>query len=110
LWPKFDDQKVGDKLAFIGSVKDEILDSETLALKLISVLKTDYAERLTERFKITDFSDKEDYEILEMIGRKRGFLISGGEIDFERASVILLDEYRAGKLGKLTLEYPREYE
>jgi ribosome biogenesis GTPase A len=110
LWPKFDDPKVGDKLAFIGSVKDEILDSETLALKLISVLKTDYAERLTERFKITDFSDKEDYEILEMIGRKRGFLISGGEIDFERASVILLDEYRAGKLGKLTLEYPREYE
>ena len=60
LWPKFDDPKVGDKLAFIGSVKDEILDSETLALKLINVLKTDYSERLTERFKITDFSDKED--------------------------------------------------
>jgi ribosome biogenesis GTPase A len=110
LWPKFDDPKVGDKLAFIGSVKDEILDSETLALKLINVLKNDYAERLTERFKITDFTDKEDYEILEMIGKKRGFLISGGEIDFERTSVILLDEYRAGKLGKLTLEYPREYE
>ena len=110
LWPKFDDPKVGDKLAFIGSVKDEVLDSETLALKLITVLKNDYAERLTERFKITDFSQKEDYEILEMIGRKRGFLISGGEIDTERASVILLDEYRAGKLGKLTLEYPHEYE
>ncbi len=110
LWPKFDDPKVGDKLAFIGSVKDEILDSETLALKLINVLKNDYAGRLTERFKITDFTDKEDYEILEMIGKKRGFLISGGEIDYERTSVILLDEYRAGKLGKLTLEYPREYE
>ena len=110
LWPKFDDPKVGDKLAFIGSVKDEVLDSETLALKLITVLKTDYAQRLTERFKITDFADKEDYEILEMIGRKRGMLISGGEIDTERASVILLDEYRSGKLGKLTLEYPREYE
>jgi ribosome biogenesis GTPase A len=110
LWPKFDDPKVGDKLAFIGSVKDEILDSETLALKLIAVLKTDYAERLTERFKITDFEELQDYEVLEMIGRKRGFLISGGEIDYERTSVILLDEYRAGKLGKLTLEYPREYE
>lgn len=110
LWPKFDDPTVGDRLAFIGSVKDEVLDSETLALKLINVLKTDYAERLSERFKITDFADKEDYEILEMIGRKRGMLISGGEIDTERASVILLDEYRAGKLGKLTLEYPREYE
>ena len=99
-----------DEKPAVEDVKDEILDSETLALKLIAVLKTDYSERLTERFKITDFTDKEDYEILEMIGRKRGFLISGGEIDFERASVILLDEYRAGKLGKLTLEYPREYE
>lgn len=110
LWPKFDDPKVGDKLAFIGSVKDEVLDSETLALKLINVLKTDYAERLTERFKITDFDEMQDYEILELIGRKRGMLISGGEIDTERASIILLDEYRGGKLGKLTLEYPREYE
>lgn len=106
LWPKFEDKAVGDKLAFIGSVKDEILDTETLALRLINVLKNGYCDRISERFKITDFEDKEDYEILEMIGRKRGMLISGGEIDYERASVMLLDEYRAGKLGRLTLDFP----
>ncbi len=106
LWPKFEDKSVGDKLAFIGSVKDEVLDSETLALRLINVLKSGYSERIEERFKITGFDDKEDYEILEMIGRKRGMLISGGEIDYERASVMLLDEYRGGKLGRLTLEFP----
>lgn len=106
LWPKFEDKAVGDKLAFIGSVKDEILDSETLAIRLINVLRNGYGERLTERFKITGFDDKEDYEILEMIGRKRGMLISGGEIDYERASVMLLDEYRGGKLGRLSLEFP----
>lgn len=106
LWPKFEDKAVGDKLAFIGSVKDEILDTETLALRLINVLKNGYCDRISERFKITGFEDKEDYEILEMIGRKRGMLISGGEIDYERASVMLLDEYRAGKLGRLTLDFP----
>ena len=106
LWPKFEDKEVGDKLAFIGSVKDEIFDSETLAVRLINVLRNGYSDRLTERFKITGFDDKEDYEILEMIGRKRGMLISGGEIDYERASVMLLDEYRGGKLGRLSLEFP----
>ena len=106
LWPKFDDKSVGDKLAFIGSVKDEVIDIESLAMRLINVLKNGYADRLTERFKITGFEDKEDYEILEMIGRKRGMLISGGEIDYERASVMLLDEYRGGKLGRLSLDLP----
>ncbi len=106
LWPKFDDKSVGDKLAFIGSVKDEVIDIESLAMRLISVLKNGYGDRITERFKITGFEDKEDYEILEMIGRKRGMLISGGEIDYERASVMLLDEYRGGKLGRLSLEKP----
>ena len=106
LWPKFDDKSVGDKLAFIGSVKDEVLDSETLAMRLINVLRNGYCDRIKERFKIEGFEDKEDYEILEMIGRKRGMLISGGEIDYERASVMLLDEYRGGKLGRLSLEFP----
>ncbi len=106
LWPKFEDKAVGDKLAFIGSVKDEILDVEVLAMRLINVLKNGYCDRISERFKITGFEDKEDYEILEMIGRKRGMLISGGEIDTERASIMLLDEYRGGKLGRLTLEQP----
>ena len=106
LWPKFDDRSVGDKLAFIGSVKDEVIDIESLAMRLINVLKNGYEDRLSEGFKITDFADKEDYEILEMIGRKRGMLISGGEIDYERASVMILDEYRGGKLGRLSLDFP----
>ncbi len=106
LWPKFDDAKVGDRLAFIGSVKDEILDAETLAVRLLEVMKNDYPERLTERYKIADFTDKEAWEVLEMIGKKRGMMIKGGEIDYERASVMLLDEYRGGKLGLISLEKP----
>lgn len=106
LWPKFDDPKVGDRLAFIGSVKDEILDSETLAVRLLVVMKNDYPERLAERYKINDFSDKEPWEVLEMIGKKRGMMIKGGEIDTERASVMLLDEYRGGRLGTISLEKP----
>ena len=106
LWPKFDDPKVGDRLAFIGSVKDEILDIETLAVRLLEVMTADYPERLTERYKITDFSDKDAWEVLEMIGKKRGMMIRGGEIDTERVSVMLLDEYRGGKLGTISLERP----
>ena len=104
LWPKFEDPEVGFKLAFIGSVKDEILDSQEIAVRLLVVLQKNYPDRLTERYKITDFEDLEPYELLELIGRKRGMLIKGGEIDTERAAVALLDEYRSGKLGKLTLD------
>lgn len=106
LWPKFEDPKVGDRLAFIGSVKDEVLDPELLACRLLEVMARDYPERLTERYKLPDFSDLESYEILELIGRKRGMLISGGEINTERAAIMLLDEYRGGKLGKITMELP----
>ena len=106
LWPKFDDPQVGDRLAFIGSVKDEILDAETLAIRLLEVMKNDYPERLTERYKIADFTNKEAWEVLKMIGKKRGMMIKGGEIDYERASVMLLDEYRGGKLGTISLEKP----
>lgn len=108
LWPKFDDPAVGDRLAFIGSVKDTILDSETMAVRLLNVLKKEYSDRLTERYKLKniDFESIEGYELLEAIGRKRGMLISGGEIDTERAAVMLLDEYRAGRLGKITMEFP----
>lgn len=106
LWPKFDDPKVGDRLAFIGSVKDEILDSETLAVRLLEVLSADYADRLEERYKISDFEGVPAYELLERIGKKRGMMMRGGEIDTERAAVMLLDEYRGGRLGEITFELP----
>lgn len=110
LWPKFDDPSVGDKLAFIGSVKDTVLDSETMAVRLIDVLKKEYPNTLSQRYKINgiDFAETESFEILELLGKKRGMLISGGEIDTERASVTLLDEYRAGKLGKISMEAPHD--
>lgn len=106
LWPKFDDPIVGDRLAFIGSVKDAVLDVETMAVRLIDVLREGYPDRLTERYKLDDISEMQSWEILEAIGRKRGMLISGGEINTERASVMLLDEYRGGRLGKITMEFP----
>ncbi len=106
LWPKFDDPIVGDRLAFIGSVKDAVLDVETMAVRLIDVLREGYPDRLAERYKLDDISDLQSLEILEAIGRKRGMLISGGEVNTERASVMLLDEYRGGKLGKITMEFP----
>lgn len=104
LWPKFEDPEVGFKLAFIGSVKDEILDSQEIAVRLLLVLQKNYPDRLEERYKITNFEELEPYELLELIGAKRGMLIKGGETDTERAAVMLLDEYRSGKLGKLTLD------
>lgn len=106
LWPKFDDPVVGDRLSFIGSVKDEVVDVETMAVRLIEVLAKDYTQLLLERYKLNSVDGYEAYEILELIGRKRGMLISGGEIDTERAANTLLDEYRGGKLGKITLERP----
>ena len=108
LWPKFDDPDVGDRLAFTGGVKDQILDMEILVCRFLDMMKKNYPERLTERYKITDFEDAQSYEILEMIGRKRGMLISGGEINTERAAIAVLDEYRAGKLGRITLELPED--
>lgn len=106
LWPKFDDPLVGDRLAFIGSVKDTVLDVETMAVRLLEVLKDGYSDRLIERYKLGGIEGLEAWEILELIGKKRGMLISGGEIDTERAAVMLLDEYRGGKLGKISMEFP----
>ena len=106
LWPKFEDPEVGYRLAFTGGIKDTILDIETLSMKLLDILSRDYPERLTERYKVTDFQDMASYELLEYIGRKRGMLISGGEIDTERAAIMLFDELRAGKLGRITFEKP----
>lgn len=110
LWPKFDDPVVGDRLAFIGSVKDAVLDIETMAVRLLDVLRDGYPDRLSERYKIDNFDELQSWEILELIGRKRGMLISGGEVNTERASVMLLDEYREGKLGRISMEFPPRFE
>ena len=107
LWPKFDDPDVGDKLAFIGSVKDEITDKETLCCRLLETLLKTKPEAIEERYKISVEGYSQGWEVLEAIGKKRGFLIKGGEIDYERAAVIVTDEFRAGMLGRITLELPQ---
>lgn len=106
LWPKFDDPEVGDKLAFIGSIKDEVIDQETIACRLLESLAKTNPSAIEERYKISISDQLQGWEILELIGKKRGFLIKGGEIDYERAAVIVADEFRGGKLGRITLELP----
>ncbi len=106
LWPKFDDEKIGLNLAFIGSVKDEIIDVETLATHLLSTLVKFYSERLKERYKVEVDENMSGYDVLCAIAKKRGFLISGGELDTLRCANIVLDEFRGAKLGKITLEMP----
>lgn len=106
LWPKFDDSEVGDKLAFTGAVKDEVTDLETLSCRLLETLSKTRPQAVTERYKLDSIEGLQGWEILEMIGRKRGFLIKGGEINYERTAVMLCDEFRGGKLGKITLELP----
>ncbi|MDY4414208.1 MAG: ribosome biogenesis GTPase YlqF [Ruminococcus sp.] len=108
LWPKFDDQNVACRLAFTGAIKDDILDIETLASRLLKFLSENYPEKLRERYKI-DFDDfDEGYILLEKTGRKRGMLVSGGEVNTERIAITVIDEFRAGKLGRITLELPED--
>lgn len=104
LWPKFDDKEIAVRLAFTGAIKDDVMDVEALAEELGTYLKEHYPERLKERYKL----DSLDGYITELIARKRGMMISGGEPDTERAAITLLDEYRSGKIGKITLEKPVE--
>ena len=104
LWPKFDDLTVGIRLACTGAVKDTVMDIETLAVNFIDEMKKRYAHLLEQRYKFTLDKNQDSYDILCAIGRKRGMVIRGGEIDTERAAVMLMDEYRAGKLGKTTLD------
>lgn len=108
LWPKFEDQSVGLALAFTGAVKDDVMDMESLACFFIGKLRSTSARCLTERYQIALDNDMQDYEVLEAIGRRRGFLASGGEINTERAAIMLIDEFRSGKLGEITLENPNE--
>ncbi len=105
LWPKFDDQSVAHKLAFTGAIKDDILDIETLAMMLLEYLMKNYPSFLLQRYKMEQ-SDAPGKDLLETLGRKRGMLISGGEVNTERAAIMLLDEFRAGKIGCISLEKP----
>lgn len=105
LWPRFDSQIVGENLAFTGAIRDEIIDRETLAANLMSRLALIYPDKLAERYKI-ETGDFSGFELLEAAAKKRGFLLSGGELDLGRMAAILLDEFRGGKLGRITLERP----
>ena len=108
LWPKFDDKIVGERLAFTGAVKDQILDTELLAVRLLDFLRSLKPADFIARFRLedVDLDAVDSYELLNIIGKKRGMLISGGEINTERAAIMLLDEFRSGKLGRITLEMP----
>lgn len=107
LWPKFESVEVGRRIAFTGGIKDEIMDIEELAFYLVSFLKENYKEQLAERYKL-DISelDAEPWDVVEKIGKKRGCVVSGGEIDTFRASTLILDEFRSAKIGRITLELP----
>ena len=106
LWPKFEDNTVGENLAITGAIKDDILDIETIACALCARLRDLYPELLAARYKLEgiDLSELSNYDLLSLIGRKRGFLISGGDIDTERAANMLIDEFRAAKIGRITLD------
>ncbi len=110
LWPKFEDKLVGENLAITGAIKDMILDIEEIACLLISRLRRIAPKALIERYKITEDDLDEDfldYDILEAIGRKRGFLAARGEINTERTAITLLEEFRNGKIGRISLEIPQ---
>lgn len=108
LWPKFKDQTVGEHLAFTGAVKDDVVDIELLAMRLLELLQRDYPQLLRERYRLNDedLEAADGYELLERVGKKRGMLISGGEVNTERAAITVMDEFRSGKLGVLSLERP----
>jgi len=107
LWPKFEDEKTSLNLAFTGAIKDEIMDIETLALRLVERLSKHYGDRLLERYKIDSIS-LDALETMEKIARKRGCIMAKGDIDYNRVAVMLLDEFRGNKLGNITLEWPEE--
>lgn len=109
LWPKFEDQIVGENLAITGAIKDDIMDMERIAFALVGRLRTLYPELLAERYKLGDLSqydDLDDWELFHVIGRKRGFLMAGGVVNTERCARAVVDEFRAAKIGRITLERP----
>lgn len=111
LWPKFEDRFVGENLAITGAIKDDVLDIETIATALVARLRRAYPKELSARYKLEDISKYEelsDYDLLLLIGRKRGCLISGGDVDSERVANLVIDEYRASKIGRISLD--KDYE
>ena len=109
LWPKFEDEKTALNLAFTGAIKDEIMDIEELSFNLVKRLQSFYGDKLKERYKIEEINE-DPLETLNSIARKRGCLVKGGEIDYNRIAVILLDEFRGGKIGNISLERPNDIE
>lgn len=107
LWPKFEDEKIGINLALVGSINDDILDIANLSIKLIEFLKNRYSDLLEERYSIS--CNDEIVAILEKIGRDRGCLKKGSEVDYDKAAALIIDDFRSGKIGKITLELPSEY-
>ena len=110
LWPKFDDPQVGLHLAVTGAVKDDVVDIEELAVSLMELLGKRYPGALEARYKVTVPENATGLQLLELCGKKRGMLISGGEVDLERMSRVLLEEFRSCKLGRFTLELPPDRE
>ena len=108
LWPKFDDEEVGRRLAYTGAVKDDVLDTETLASNLMALLYRRYPQALCARYKLESVEDGSGFALLEQAARKRGFLLARGELDTERMARILLEEFRSCKIGKFSLETPDE--
>ena len=106
LWPKFEDPEVGMMLAYTGAVKEGVIDLEELACRLMELLHKYYPQTLLDRYKVEAEPGTKGWELIEMAGRKRGFLVSGGEVNTERMAKVLIDEFRSGKLGKFTLEQP----
>ena len=107
LWPKFDEKRVGENLAITGAIKDDILDIEEIATALCARLRESYPDLLCERYKLDRVPDEDEmdaYDLLELIGRKRGFLMSGGVVNYERAANMLIDEFRSGKIGRISLD------
>jgi len=107
LWPKFESEQVGLSLAWTGAINDNILDVELVASRLLERLRELYPSAIEDRYKFTPDPDAPGYELLEAAGRRRGFLVSGGEVNTERMARVLLDEFREGKLGRVTLERPQ---
>ncbi len=108
LWPKFEDPNVGMMLAYTGAVKEDVIDIEELSCRLMELLWQRYPEKVRERYGIDAEADTPGWQLLELAGKKRGFLISGGEVNTERMAKVLLDEFRGGKLGRFTLETPED--